>query len=336
MDVFFNPQWDGADFKVCAQGYATIHGNCTNGNDPRDRNTLALPFGGHPACICTLDSLGILQSQLPTVVLRSEYPPSIRKFLNAVLDQDTTQLHSRLGTLARDWTSNNYTAKYGKNNRPTPDDDAKFFAQIFKAILRPSPQFLRFLAQQSDTVRSFIPERLFGATPNPLRRHISIHARLGIGLNETEAYPKRFNCTRKRLHLLAACMAGHAAEMADENDLHEPQRFYVATDTPGFLPVLKSELGKRSKNPIVVEGVSEKAHSNTLTTGDERDKRIFLQTMGDIFFLAAGEGIVSLPSGFANLARWFSGKRHRSVSIRQCIREDWEKHPSEFSIVRPQ
>lgn len=333
IDIFWNSRIDGEEFKLCDKGVAVKGGKCKLVNE----TTLyeqTLPFGGLPHCYCSLNKLNLLESDLPSVVLRSEMAPNIRRLFESVLksSRKLPPFATPLLKLAKTWKMNT-TSKFGKTFGPNMVDDAKLFALIFKSMLKPSNEFLKMLSKQNSQVQSFIPRRLKARhTSKTEMKHVSIHARLGIGLGEKTKYYSRFgNVTSE---LMAACMAGHAAEEADKLDLPEPQRFYLATDTSEFVKPFKYWLQSRSKNAIIVEGVgaNDKVHSNTLEKGKEKDRERFLLTAKDLFFLAAGDSLISLPSGFSNLASWFSGRHHVIISYQQCLRENWLQRPIEYNV----
>ncbi len=335
IDTFWDGAFDGVDFPVCNHGVAVKSGECL----PLNKTTVyqrVLPYGGYPNCYCSLLKPDLLESDFPTVVLRSEMAPNIKRlFQAATMDMPKLPRFAKpLVGLAQTWKLN-HSKVFGKTFGPNAVDDAALFAMIFKAIFRPSGDFLHMLARQGPEVRSFIPERLFQREPHGdgvgRRGHVSIHARLGIGLGEKTKYQRRFG--KLEVAMMAACMAGHAAEEADRLDLPEPQRFYLATDTAAFVAPFKWWLRGRSKGAIVVEGVGamDKVHSNTLETGNRRDRERFLLTAADLFFLAAGDALISLPSGFSNLAAWFSGRHHTILSHELCVKERWHERPREFA-----
>ncbi len=121
---------------------------------------------------------------------------------------------------------------------------------------------------------------------------------------------------------VAGCLARCAAALADEADLREPQRVYLACDMPAFVDLFKRELRARSRCAVVAETGRDRIHSNRMRRGSPRDRERFLLTAADLFFLSAGKAMVSLPSGFANLKRWFGEMPHRTVSIAGCLKED--------------
>lgn len=351
MNVFFDPMIDGPEFVVCASGVPTVDLRCANKTDTKLKAPL---YGGHPECLCSLADLGILLEDHPVAVLRSETPPNVRKFLTSVRKYPNLEASKKLLTLAKNWQ--------GARNKlrgpaPTSATDDLLFVLIFKSLLRPSPHFLRLLATQRAEVRSFIPERLRRPPVQPRRprvgvtrmaggeedydppaktlRHVSVHARLGIGLNESVKYKHRFGLQKLNgsTEWLAACMAGHAAQMADDLDMPEPQRFYVATDTAEFTTHFKKEMRKRSPEAIVVGVVrgSERMHSSAMNAASVRDREQFLLTAADLFFLSAGDALLSLPSGFANLARWLGAIPHAVVRVPKCAKEHWHTEKTDFA-----
>eukprot|EP00171_Calliarthron_tuberculosum_P018828 IDg18828t1 len=62
-----------------------------------------------------------------------------------------------------------------------------------------------------------------------------------------------------------------------------------------------------------------------------RDRERFLLTATDLFFLSAGDALLSLPSGFANLARWLGAMPHTVVRVPRCAKELWHNNKTEFS-----
>lgn len=314
IDAFFNPKFDGPDFIVCSYAEPTRDNRCVK---KRDLSVLdaALPFAGLPNCYCSLRDMGMLWSDLRVVVVRSEAAPSVIRLFKACLNapKQLPKISAPILPLAEAW----------KNNLMPPlatSDETALFPHIFRALFRPAQPLTHLLNAQSNVVRAFIPNHLGG--PRVTHKHISVQVRLGIGLNETSKYKHRFASHNATLHQIAVCIARLAANEAERLDLPEPQRFFLATDTQDFVRPFEQELGKVSHNPVVVQAVPEehKVHSNTMRTTSQKDKIRFLLTAADLFFLSAGESLVSLPSGFATLAGWFGGTTHRVVHVQQCIR----------------
>lgn len=320
-----------------------------------------------PACHCSLKNMGILLRNDRVVVHRSEAAPNVRDLLAAVRRYPELPISQELMTLANNWRkrrqlkSDTRWREYG----PRWVADDSLFPLIFKALLRPAPSFIHMLSTQRTELRTFIPAKLrkahgcgagrrikleeggravleveeYGGITYDLSKdrvlhmrrfhpgHISVHARLGLGLNETMRYRKRFGkLANVSIATIAACLAAYASRLADVIHHGKPQRFYVATDTNDFTMHFRREVTQRSPGAIVmsaVQGRVDRVHLNRLNSRSPRDREQFLLAAADLFFLSAGDAMVSLHSGFANLARWLGGTPHTLVTASRCAREHW-------------
>lgn len=267
-------------------------------------------------------------------------------------------------------TANGNETKWREYGPRAAANDA-LFPLIFKALLQPAPRFLYMLTTQRAEVRAFIPTRLHkahgcdtgprikiaeggravvegdefgeyddgkdrvGHMKSSHARHVSVHARLGVGLNESTQYKARFErWANASVHSLAACLAAHATRLADALHHGKPQRFYVATDTDEFTTHFRSEVRLRSPGAVVVgavQGSVDRVHLNKLNSSSPRDLDRFRLAAADLFFLSAGDAMLSLPSGFANLARWLGDTPHTVLTANRCARERWIGNSTERS-----
>lgn len=319
VHVMYDPKLDGPDsrFEPEVSKSSNAEHYSQNSAGVVENATLQNPrISYFPWCNCTLTDLGLLLSANETVELRSERPPSLRRLFVSLSANSDLPASLSLASLVREWRES-----------PGATGDDALYAQIFKSILRPSREFLRMLARQEPELRSFVPPelryvvRIRGATVAP--RHVSVHGRVGYGLNESQKYPRRFDLNRLggNLQMVAECLAEEASAVADEMDHPDPQRFYLACDTPELAKLFKAALRKRNREAVIVEAPGPKVHSNAMQPGSLEDRERFLYAAADLFFLSAGDALVSLPSGFANLAKWFGEIPHRTLSIRQCAKK---------------
>lgn len=271
-----------------------------------------LPFSrahDFPWCDCTLPSPGILLSSHRAVVIRTEATPNLRRLLLALQAHSSAPLARRLVPALERW------AKVSHGN------DDVLYSRMFRALLRPTPTLLGRLAGLHKEIREMVPERAKPFRRGGHRGFLSVHARLGYGVGEDKAYAARFNLAKKgaSIRLVAKCLAAVSAKEADDVDLPDPQAFYIAGDTPELSQAFREEIDKRNRGGIVMEIGGEKVHSSKMNSTSAKDKDKFLMTVVDLFFLSAGEKLVSLPSGFANLAHYFGAIPHRTVRVEDCV-----------------
>ncbi len=157
--------------------------------------------------------------------------------------------------------------------------------------------------------------------------YVAVHARVGYGLNESHAYPLRFDLERQggSLETVASCLAKRASALPYKMNHPEPHRFFLACDTPELSQLFKNHLKQYSKDAVILESPIKKVHSNAMRGDSQEDRERFLYTAIDLFFLSAGDVLLSLPSGFPNIAKWFGQIPHLSVAISQCVKEVSEK-----------
>lgn len=271
-----------------------------------------LPFSrahDFPWCDCTLLSPGILLSSHRAVVIRTEATPSLRRLLLALQAHNGVPVARRLIPALERW------AKVSHGN-----DDA-LYSRMFRALIRPAPALLGRLAGLHKEIGEMVPRRAKPFRRGGHRGFLSVHARLGYGVGEDRTYATRFNLRKKgaSIRLVAKCLAAVAAKEADDVDLPDPQAFYIAGDTPELSHAFREEIDKRNRGGIVMEVGGDRVHSSKMNATSGRDKERFIMTVVDLFFLSAGEKLVSLPSGFANLARYFGQIPHRSIRVEDCV-----------------
>lgn len=138
--------------------------------------------------------------------------------------------------------------------------------------------------------------------------YVSVHARLGYGLDEVSKDSQRFNLSRHGLHLhsIANCLTRKAISLTHTHKMHPV--FYLATDTPNFRPHFirrVTEAGGR-----VVRGVEEREVRHIR---DVDDARGMMDAFVDVFLLARGKAVVCLRSGFADLAVWMGAVEYVDV-----------------------
>lgn len=310
VSIFYDARLDPGRFPVAPK--TDVLGAAKNpppyaGGGVHSNGTADLPW-----CDCSLKKLGILLSPHKTVVVRAEAPPSLRFLFLAMRE------HAHLPTaLALKPVMDRWREASGA------DGDEAIYALIFRALFRPAPPLLALLASQSSDLRRLVPAR--SRPPNGGTRreggYVAVHARVGVGFGEAAAYPWRFDLAARgaSVELVARCLAVVAASEADDADLPEPQVFYVASDTPALSAGFRAEVRRQSRDAVVLELAGEKVHSNRMDGRSGKDKEKFILTAADLLFLSAGTRLVSLRSGFANLAKWFGEAPHRGVSIDHCV-----------------
>lgn len=261
------------------------------------------------APLCTRDDPGILLSSARTVVVRAECSASMVGMLLSLRRRSDMPVAKEIVPALSDWR---YVGrKTGLQN--------SIYPQVFRALLRPSAELVARLGGMYKRLRGIVPTRLRHFRQGSRHGYVAVHARLGHGIGELGT---RFNLTMQggSLKLVATCLARTAVAEAVEADLPEPQTFYLATDTPKFSRLFRREIGKWSKDARVEEMGLSVTHSAEMVNATAAEKEAFLDTAVDLFFLSAGDRLVSLPSGFANLARWFGDAPHNEKNVGQCVR----------------
>lgn len=285
------------------------------GVEPPKKKEGELPScGAHLPHLCTRDHPGMLLSDMKDVVIRSEATANVHFLLKALRKHPAPELTQLTDALA-EWQS----------VRGSHRLRISIYTLMFRALLRPSPDLISRLSHMPRALREMVPPRLRppGDPGKNSPGYIAVHARLGYGIGEGMTYSGRFNLTQKgaSLRLVAACLAKAASEAADDADLPEPQTFYLATDTKAFSKVFRKEIRRWSRGAVLREMGGRVVHSNMMREGSRENRRMFVETGVELFFLAGGERLVSLPSGFSNLAKYLGDLVHRKKRVEQCVRE---------------
>lgn len=312
VSVFYDPRIDPGPLPLMKEEQRQME---LRGIDPRTDGD-PLPWCGCTLPTqCTRDNPGILLSDEKDVVIRSECTASLNGLMKSLQEYGETPVSEDLAELLQDWGGTPGKAAFVSS----------MYSLVFHALLRPSPHLIDRMAYIQSDLRDIIPPRLRRFRQGRSRGYISVHARIGYGLGEgkNDAYARRFDLEAQgaSIQMVAACLAKTAAEEADDADLPEPQTFYIATDTPEFADDFRNEIEKWSKGAIVKEMGAKIVHSNKMRENSEEDREAFVMTGADLFFLSAGERLVSLPSWFANLAKYLGDVPHTQKFVQQCVRD---------------
>ena len=179
---------------------------------------------------------------------------------------------------------------------------------------------MRVLFDPATELRQYIEHKIrnLGLRPES-QKYVSIHARLGYGLDEIRKAGKRFDLSKKGLDLstMARCIADRALRYATRLGIKKPL-FYLATDTPPFREELERAIENKVNGATVVSGQWIVTHVRDATGSD--DVEPYLSAFLDIYLLSRGQGMVYLKSGFADLAAWMGaiGERDR-IEYEECV-----------------
>lgn len=170
--------------------------------------------------------------------------------------------------------------------------EGEVFGEIFRAVLRTSPQMNRFMIEHAGELME--------------RRFIAVHARLGTGVREGGP---RFE-GKVSWNELAECLGRKALAMSTR--LHGDGTLFLATDSPGFRHVFRRVVGKLGgKERNVLFGTWGTKHVGRMRAGNERDLKLFKMALMDCLLLGRGIGMVSTRSRFATMGAYFGGIKER-------------------------
>lgn len=177
---------------------------------------------------------------------------------------------------------------------------------ILKSILKPTPQLRKWIYSRTSKMSLLN------------RSYISVHARLGYGLNEDEKDSSRFDLNRRGTSLkgMAKCLAYYTISKSAHMEY-----IYLATDTSSFTPLFIEQVKRFAPKKKVVFLNSNVKHIRDLGRGTEEDKSLLFDTFTDLFLLAGGNAIVNLRSGFSDLAAWMGAICNQTVITHEdCAR----------------
>lgn len=257
-----------------------------------------------PICNCSFQKPGILLSSERTVFVRDENWPEMRQFMNTLSKHRSLSTARQLSSIFQSRTNwIGFQSHY-----------------MFRALLRASPELISRLASMRRDLLDIVPPRLRAQHQGSRDGFISVHARIGHGVGE--GWRPRFDVAVEgvKIEQAAVCLAMEAAKQADNAKLPRPQTFYLATDTPEMIRLFGKEIVRRSRGARVKVMGANVVHSSLMTEPSQTNKNAFLNTGVELFFLSAGDRLVSLPSGFANLAACLGDMPHVVISREECKR----------------
>lgn len=260
------------------------------GDDERKKNTL--PSQVKVVHEYKQDELGVFLSDIPVIVVDDYHITDCRELSKA---------HTQM-------VSSKIKDAYKGIRKPFPKRD-EIMPFVMNALFRSTEKFRRYLVHLED--------QLGKKSHQP---YISIHARIGMGLNETES---RFNLKHHRLteNSLALCMAQKVFLEAQSRNISNPYTFFVSTDTPSFRTTLQKEIQRVDRNAIVFFGNWEPFHVRDLRAKKISDVEKVMNIFADLFFLSNGRFIFHIQSGFANLAKWFgsmTNEQSKMIILNDC------------------
>lgn len=137
--------------------------------------------------------------------------------------------------------------------------------------------------------------------------YISIHARLGLGVNES--HHSRFSFAANNMDKVANCFA----ELVTKNE--SIRKIYVATDTPEFKHILQKSVKAISKEFDVIGAPWPHTGHIRMQTGDLSIQKINMEnTLIELLLVAHSKYFFHLFSGFSLVARRM-GIRKQSMLI---------------------
>lgn len=184
-------------------------------------------------------------------------------------------------------------------DRAMPGDGA-VFSEIFRTVLRISPEFERFIRRHAGGLLK--------------RQYVAVHARLGEGVRESG--PRFWE--RGRWEEFAECLGRRAVRMGRR--LGGDGSLFLASDSPGFRRIFQKAVGKVGgwEGDVVFGGWRTK-HLARMVSGDKRDWELFRLSVLEFILLGRGVGMVSGESRFASAGSLVGGMEEREVvKIGQC------------------
>ncbi|PXF43856.1 hypothetical protein BWQ96_06402 [Gracilariopsis chorda] len=260
-------------------------------SDTKNRNKM-LPPQMKVVRNYTQNDLSVFLSETPVIVVDDYHGTDCRELCKAGTQMVSSKIKDAFNNM----------------RKPFPKC-AEIMPFVMNVVFRPTKKFRRYIKH----IESHLGE-------NSRAPYISIHARIGISFNETGS---RFNLTEHRLteKSLATCMARNVFLEAYLRNISVPFTFFISTDTPPFRKTLEQEIHKFDRKANVFFGSWEPFHIRNLKNKEPSDEEKLMNIFADIYFLSHGVFIFHIPSGFANLAKWFGSmtmEDSKVITLEEC------------------
>ncbi len=178
-----------------------------------------------------------------------------------------------------------------------------------------------------DEVAPFILKAIFTPSNLLLKRvsammyhskgsYLSLHARIGHGLRENH---DRFNFRRHNMTLeqYSSCLEKMAVKKAKSLNI---SHFFIASDTRKAKKLLKLGIAKRFPGADVHISAINAIHASRIKSKTEKHFEEYLQCFVDIGLLSLGRSMLSIKSGFSNVAIWMGAMIDaKRVWMKECI-----------------
>ena len=179
-----------------------------------------------------------------------------------------------------------------------------------RKILEPSAE----LASLLETTRQELllcPAR--GRCEGDAQRYVTVHARLGVGTNETSL--SRFQGMGSKLRSVASCYARAVATWTQLS----PTVVYVASDTAEWPALFELEMKKLVPDARIEYLPDEPVHIHSISETEGRT--IFLRQHLENLLIGDGEQVVVMRSGFPEVGFWRgTGSVYTTLGPGACAR----------------
>lgn len=284
------------------------------------------------------NSLSLLYSDADIIISSSERPP---KFISQLRNTSEEYYHYCSKLIPREGERGNYIDQCNSQREAMATLKVREL-HLYRLILRnafPVNSVLKQLHvganhrfnicshrdcknRRKPTVWSLAQRR------NPSKPYVAVHARLGTGLSEGSL--KRFVGFAHHTEMIASCLAKTSLRRAAQKGLGESPHVYLATDTPDFRSVFVAAVRNLSANAVVLFDNDAPMHISRMRGSDVGSKkRPYLQSLVELLVLGHGEDLVSLKSGFPELAFMLgeTPERYSFYKPEKCIERPADRRP---------
>lgn len=210
-----------------------------------------------------------------------------------------------------------FTRDFLKDTQAFPKFQSALDAHGLRGFRPSRDELAPFLLQALFRPTELLRRRLQAARPFGAREYLGVHARLGVGLHETQ---DRFNLTRIGLSLddLGICIGREGGRHMRQ---HGIQKVFVATDTRRVLYKIREGVKKELGNASVAFAKGCAVHIGVLRSEEASAESFeeFVRTFVDAGVLGGARGLVNFRSGFADVAKWLAAVTDaRTVRTNEC------------------
>lgn len=205
---------------------------------------------------------------------------------------------------------------------------------VTKTVLEPSSELLKYLIGERHHLalcayhESCDDENLFerwtraivyGGSTLQRRQYFAVHARLGLGTNESHI--TRFASSLGHERQIAECFARAVKSYAAPSK--DPVVF-VASDTASWRLLFKDVLLKLLPRAKAVHLDQRPTHFRSIRSGSKHGRETFLNLHAEMLLIGDAQRTIAFSSGFPAVGFWRGHGRHFTLLSReQCIRENY-------------